>query len=243
MSSTEGDPALDVLHQDVDLCAVLKPGGMPVQPDPTGSPSAIEVATRQRGAERLWLVHRLDRPVAGVLLFARNAKAAAGLDAQFRSNSVDKRYWALVEGRFEVALDRNSYGYLELKHHLQHDTKAKRARVAGPGDKGAREVIIHVRPLAFGVRYTLVEVVPQSGAFHQIRAQLAATGHPIKGDVKYGARRGASDRSIALFARSLEFVHPTTGKSMRLEAPAPQTPPWDVLVRSAIDAAGTERDR
>jgi 23S rRNA pseudouridine1911/1915/1917 synthase len=229
---------MEVLHQDADLCAVLKPAGMPAQPDPTGSPSAIELATRQIVTERLWLVHRLDRPVAGVLLFARNAKAAAGLDAQFRSNAVDKRYWALVEGRFEVAHDRNSYGYSELKHHLRHDTKAKRARIANLGDNGAREVIIRVRQLAFGDRYTLVEVVPQGGAFHQIRAQLAAAGHPIKGDVKYGARRGTSDRSIALFARSLEFVHPTTGKPMRLEAPAPQTPPWDVLVRSAMDAAG-----
>ncbi|MBX2980399.1 MAG: RluA family pseudouridine synthase [Flavobacteriales bacterium] len=240
MSSTEGAPALEVLHQDVDLCVVLKPGGMPAQPDPTGSPSAIEVATRQSGAERLWLVHRLDRPVAGVLLFARNAKAAAGLDAQFRSNSVDKRYWALVEGRFELDAERSTYGYTELKHHLRHDTKAKSARVAAPGERGARAVVIHVRPMAFGDRYTLVEVVPQGGAFHQIRAQLAAAGHAIKGDVKYGARRGASDRSIALFARSLEFIHPSSGKTMRLEAPAPQAPPWDTLVRSAMDAKGTE---
>lgn len=193
---------------------VNKPAGMPVQPDPTGTPDLLSAVRAMHPGEVIGLPHRLDRPVSGAVLFGRTEEALQALNRLFRERAVLKTYLAVVAG----AVDTD----LTLEHMLQHDPKAHRARVS---DRGV-PVSLALRPLMRGDHYTLLEVRPQGGAFHQIRAQLAAAGHPIKGDVKYGARRGERDRSIALHAWSIALQHPFTGAALRVEAPVPDTPTW-----------------
>jgi 23S rRNA pseudouridine1911/1915/1917 synthase len=130
---------------------------------------------------------------------------------------VEKTYLAIVEGRPDEEGD--------LVHHLEHAGGSRKARVMD----GAGNARLHFRSWAAGERYTLLEVVPQGGVFHQIRAQLAASGHPIKGDVKYGARRGEPDRSIGLHAWRMAFPYPSTGERVMVEAPLPSRSIWPVL--------------
>ena len=216
MSST--DP-LPILYQDEFLCIVNKPAGMPSQPDPTGDPSVLDRLKEQLGSASIGLVHRLDRPVSGVMLFALDPETLRLMNDQFKQRAVQKTYHAIVEGRPE-------WKGTELRHSLKHDAKAKKSRAA----EGGEEAILHARLLAQGDRFALIEVKPQGGAFHQIRAQLAAAGHPIKGDVKYGARRGEKDRSIALHARSLSFHHPATDKLVEVTAPHRSDGIWLPLI-------------
>jgi len=224
MSSTEAPASISILFGDAYLLAVNKPAGMPAQPDPTGDPDLMSVLAAQCGGRIPGIVHRLDRPVSGVVLFALDEGTLAALNALFRERSVLKRYWAIVEG----VVHNEEWSLLE--HHLAHDTKAKRARVFKGGGSPEDLARLRIRTLATGSRYTLLEVEPEGGAFHQIRAQLAAFGHAIKGDVKYGARRGERDRSIALHARSVSFEHPITGQHIVVKAPAPAGPLWNALI-------------
>ncbi len=203
-----------MLWGDAHLLAMHKPAGMPVQADPTGAPDLLSAVRMLHPGEAIGLPHRLDRPVSGVVLFSRTTEALQALNRLFRERAVQKTYLAVVAGA--VNSDRT------LEHTLLHDAKAHRARVSDHGVP----VSLMLRPVLRGDRYTLVEVRPQRGAFHQIRAQLAAAGHPIKGDVKYGARRGERDRSIALHAWSIAMQHPFTGEALRVEAPLPDTPTW-----------------
>lgn len=228
MSSIEGAVAPVVLFQDAWIVAVAKPSGVPVQPDPTGDADLLGSVRGALGDPSIGLVHRIDRPVSGVVLFSRGLEAPALLHAMFRERRMEKCYWAIVEGK--VAQEEP----LALEHGLVHDPRSRRARVVPvPQGEAAR---MRVRVLAPGDRYTLVEVVPEGGAFHQIRAQLGAWGHPIKGDVKYGARRGERDRSIALHARSLRFQHPVTGTAIVLEAAPPSGGAWPVMLALSATA-------
>jgi 23S rRNA pseudouridine1911/1915/1917 synthase len=228
MSSTEGAPdSIEVLLLDEHLCAVWKPAGMPVQPDHTGDPSLLDRVSQQIDDPRLALVHRLDRPVSGVVLFARSSLATKALNEQFRDRRVEKRYWAIVEGTPVVPEGQE---WTTIEHLLLHDTKAKRSKVLHSFRDGAAMARLKFKILGGGERLSLLEVVPEGGAFHQIRAQLSAMGHSIRGDVKYGARRSEKDRSIALHARSLVFQHPSTLETVRVEADAPQSSVWNALL-------------
>ncbi len=224
MSSTEA-AALHVLHKDAWCIAVSKAAGVPVQPDPTGDLDLLGRVRSELHEPQVQLVHRIDRPVSGVVLFARDADALPQLHALFRDRGVTKVYWAIVEGKADATEP------IVLEHTLQHDAQAHKARVSSIASRLPSRT--RVRALAYGDNYTLVEAVPAGGAFHQIRAQLAAWGHPIKGDVKYGARRGEKDRSIALHARSLRFKHPITDAEVYIEAVAPSITPWSDLVAAA----------
>ncbi len=215
---------IPVLLNDSWLLAVSKPASMPVQPDLTGDTDLLTLLRRARKEPGLELAHRIDRPVSGVVLLARTAEANSALHALFRERRMEKRYWAIVEGRVEAS-------QAELRHRLAHDARKHKAIISKAAE--GEESCTRVRVLAQGDRYALVECVPEGGAFHQIRAQLAAWGHPIKGDVKYGARRGEKDRSIALHAREVRFVHPFTGSDMCLEAPAPVHGIWLLLCAAA----------
>lgn len=222
MSSTDGN-ALNVLFKDAWCIAVWKPAGVPVQPDTTGDRDLLSMMRSDLREPAVQLVHRIDRPVSGVVLFARDADALPALHAIFRDRGVEKIYWAIVEGKVDQP------EAIVLEHTLQHDAQAHKARVMEvPSRSPSRS---RVRSISNGDRYTLVEVMPVGGAFHQIRAQLAAWGHPIKGDVKYGARRGEKDRSIALHARSICFKHPITHAEVRIEAPAPSSALWPSLLK------------
>ena len=224
-SNTEG--GLRILHQDADVLAVLKPAGMPSQPDPTGDPDVAAVLQEQVGGEVLQVAHRLDRPVQGVLLLGRTASGLRGLNEAFAQGMVRKCYLALVEGHPPPPATE---AWSVLEHHLQRDGRNRKAvRSQGSGDA----LRLRYRCRAMGDRLSLLEVMPEGGAFHQIRAQLAAAGMPIRGDVKYGARRGLPDRSIGLFAWTVELDHPVTGDPLRVQAPFPQQAPWPAMLALA----------
>ncbi|MBK9148933.1 MAG: RluA family pseudouridine synthase [Flavobacteriales bacterium] len=216
--------SIPVLFSDPWLLAVCKPAGMPVQADPTGDEDLLTLLRRERKELALELAHRIDRPVSGLVLLARTAEANTALQSLFRERRMDKRYWAIVEGRVEVV-------QAELRHGIAHDARRHKAIVSKTAE--GEEAVTRARLLAQGDRYALVECLPEGGAFHQIRAQLAAWGHCIMGDVKYGARRAMKDRSIGLHARSLRFTHPFTNAEVLVEAPSPSTMPWPALVSMA----------
>ncbi len=221
------DP-VEVLWSDAHFVVVQKPAGLPVQADKTGDPSVLDVITAQWGSEGSTqlpgLPHRLDRPVTGALLLTRTAEALAAINMLFSRHAVRKTYWAIVSG---VPAASGVW-----KHRLIQDPKTHKAYVARP-EQEATDAELQFECLAQGDRYALLKLEPKGGSFHQMRAQCAAAGHPIKGDVKYGARRGEPDRSIALHARSLEFRHPFSGARQFIEAPAPSTPLWKALLSKA----------
>jgi len=213
-----------LLFSDAHMLAINKPSGVPSQPDATGDPCVTDLL----GMDGLGIPHRLDRPVSGVLVIARTPEALRSLNAAFAEQRVDKTYLAIVEGRME--------GEAVLEHLLVHDTRTHKAQVVTTMRKGAMHALLRAKVLVQGDRYTLVEVMPEGGRFHQIRAQLAAAGHPIKGDVKYGARRGEPDRSIALHAQALDLVHPITNMPLHVEAPVPTTGLWPKLLPPRAEA-------
>jgi 23S rRNA pseudouridine1911/1915/1917 synthase len=223
MSST--DTQISVLYKDEFLCIVNKPPGIPSQPDPTGDVSIPELLQRQLGLSWIGLVHRLDRPVSGAMLFALDHETLQLLNDLFRKREVKKTYRAIVEGRPE-------WRSTKLETWLKHDQKSRKARNIGTGIGEKAE--LNVTLLAQGDRYALVEIVPLGGLFHQIRAQLSAAGHPIKGDVKYGARRSEREegaRSIALHAHSLSFHHPATDEFIEAIAPDRTDGIWPVMLQ------------
>lgn len=211
---------VEILFQDDQLIAVNKPGGVAVQADKTGDPHLLDLlADHFPDAAQLGIPHRLDRPVSGVLILTRTAQSLARMNALFASRQVLKQYWAIVAGNPPAA------GVWE--HRLSHDARAHKARVLE--DDAAEACRLRFTRLAQGDRYALLELIPEGGRFHQLRAQCAAAGHPIKGDVKYGARRGEKDRTIALHARSLAFAHPFTGAETKILA-EPPGPLWTSLL-------------
>ncbi|MBL7775132.1 MAG: RluA family pseudouridine synthase [Saprospiraceae bacterium] len=204
-----------ILFQDSLLLAVNKPAGMPAQPDPTADLSALNWAADRCG-QALHPVHRLDRPASGVLLLAKTAAAMTALQQQFQAHSIEKDYLAVVSAPPEPP-------EATLVHFLQKNTAKNRVFANPDARKGSQRAELSYRLLGSSDRYHLLHVRLLTGRQHQIRAQLAAIGCPIRGDVKYGARRGNPDRSIALHAWRLAFEHPGTGAWLQLEAPLPDT--------------------
>lgn len=231
---------LDVLHLDNHLLVVNKPAGLLVQADATGDVDLLTLGKaflKERfdkpGNVFLGLVHRLDRPVSGVVVLARTSKAAARLSAQFRERDPDKRYLALVEGRLEGEGER-----------VDHLAKVDRTvRVVKPSHPEAKRAALRWRVLATdrmkGGAVTLVEVELLTGRAHQIRAQLAAMKHPILGDLRYGAARPFDGRNLALHSYALTIEHPTRREAMTFRAQPPAT--WrgyfDAVVRETVEQA------
>jgi len=218
-------PELVVLHEDNHVLAVDKPAGLLSQADLTGDLDVLTLARRmiklrdaKPGNVYLGLVHRLDRPVAGVMILAKTSKAAARLSRQLRDRAMRKTYRAVVEGSPEP-------GEAELRHRLVRDRDARRTRVASP-DETAREAVLGYRVLASRGDASLVEVDLVTGLPHQIRAQLAAAGHPVFGDRKYGGARRVADGRVALHARSIEFEHPVRRERVIVESRTPAWWPW-----------------
>ncbi len=217
---------LEVLHLDPHILVVNKPGGLPSIADKTGDACLLDRVRAHFVADTsLELPHRLDRPVSGALVIARSREALVGMNALFASRSVAKRYWAVVHG---TPPDSGSW-----RHHLVHDARTHRSRIAP--DQGGAVAELSFRKLAQGDRYALLELSPVGGVFHQLRAQCSAAGFPIKGDVKYGARRGEPDRTVALHAHTLSFVHPIDGGSLNIIAPPPRKPIWDALAALVVN--------
>jgi len=216
-------PPLDVLYEDNHLLAVAKPAGLATMGTPGGTPSLIEVARQyvrlkyaKPGNVYLGVMSRLDAPVTGVVLLARTSKAASRLTEQFRSHTVEKVYWAVVEGRMTPASG-------DCDDWLRHDDRHRRVRIAGPDQPGAKRALLRYLLLRPAGGDSLLEVEPVTGRKHQIRIQLARRGHPILGDRKYGSRRRWPS-GIALHAKRLVVVHPVGGEPVAIEAPLP--PSW-----------------
>ena len=212
---------LDVLYKNNQFLVCNKPAGVPVQSDQTGDPSFQEEVEKYC-KHQVHLVNRIDRPVSGVVLFAKSAAAMTALTEQFRQRSIEKTYLAIVEGAPEAA-------EATLTHYLTHRGGKHKSSVSTTPDAQAEEAVLGYKILSRGERYTLLLVQPQTGRHHQIRAQLSAIGCPVKGDVKYGARRGNPDRSIDLHAWKLKFEHPVSAEVIEVEAPLPEGKLWAAL--------------
>lgn len=217
---------LEILYADNHLLAVNKPAGVLSQGDRSGDPSLLETARawikdryRKPGNVYLGLVHRLDRPVAGVMLFARTSKAAGRLSAAFREGRVQKSYHAVVAGVPQPACGT-------LDHWLLKSARQRRSRVVAADTPGARRAVLDYEVRASTETAALMTVRLHTGRSHQVRVQLAEIGHPILGDRKYGAAAPLADESIALFACRLTVPHPTRDDTVRIEAPAPPGWPW-----------------
>ncbi len=220
---------MDVLYEDNHLIIVNKCVGEIVQGDKTGDEPLSETIKRylkekyaKPGNVFCGVTHRLDRPVSGVVVFARTGKALERMNRMFAEHGVEKRYWAIVSGRPEQTEGR-------LEHYLVRNEKMNKSFAYGSMRPGAKRAVLTYRLLSVGERYSLLEINLETGRHHQIRCQLAAIGLPIKGDLKYGARRSNPDGGISLHARSVEFVHPVSRELIHVEAPAPQDSLWQSL--------------
>lgn len=213
-----------VLFADNHLLAVNKPAGLLSQDSGTGLPNLedwarewVRVEKVKTGNVFLNAVHRIDRAVSGVVLFARTSKALSRLNEDIRRRNCKKIYHALVEGAPPRSADT-------LVHWLSHEHH--RAEVCGEGDAGAQRAALSYRTLSNCDQLTLLEVDLETGRYHQIRAQLSAIGCPIAGDEKYGAKLKSENGDIALHHRRLEVVHPTLKERLVIEAPYPADSPW-----------------
>jgi 23S rRNA pseudouridine1911/1915/1917 synthase len=211
---------LHVLYEDNHLLAVAKPAGLPTMGTPGDRPTLLALAKEyvkrryaKPGNVYLGVMSRLDAPVTGVALLARTSKAARRLTDQFRSHTVDKQYWAIVEGHIEP--EEGS-----LVNWLGQDERHRRMHIVGPTLAGAKEARLSYRRLGELDCGSWLEVRLDTGRKHQIRLQLAHCGHPVLGDRKYGSRV-AFPQGIALHARRLAISHPTTGVRLEFEAPLP----------------------
>ena len=211
-----------ILYEDNHVIAVFKPAGVLVQGDASGEPTLMDAVKlwlvkkyRKPGNVFLGLVQRLDRPVAGVIVFARTSKAASRLSEQIRSRTIEKTYHALVEGGVAPESRRLVHWLSEEDGFVSaHDEPA-------PGRKEAR---LGLRVLRRGQATTLLEIDLETGRKHQIRVQLARAGHPIVGDSRYGARMSWPRPGIALVAHRIRFRHPTQDRELSIELPAALDP-------------------
>ena len=215
-----------VIYEDNHLLIVNKSAGILVQGDITGDVPLVELCKeyigkkyKKPGAVFLGVVHRIDRPVSGIVVLARTSKSLERMNALFRENKTKKTYWAITEKRPPTQTGH-------LIHWLAKDEK-KNKTTAYPGETaGALRSELSYEVIAQRENQWLIRVNPVTGRPHQIRVQLAYIGCPIKGDMKYGAAKPLEDGSIALHARKLEFIHPVRKEPMGVEAPLPDGACW-----------------
>jgi 23S rRNA pseudouridine1911/1915/1917 synthase len=219
------NPAIEILYEDNHILGISKPSGLLAQGDRTGDVTALVLARaylkdryHKPGRVFLGLVQRLDRPVSGVMVFARTSKAASRLTRAFRDRAVDKTYLAVVVGAMRPDQGELS-GLVERAH--------TRSRMASEPTPRSREAALEFRVLARDPEFSLVEVRPRTGRHHQIRLQLSAAGHPIAGDLKYRARQALPDRAVALHAARLRFAHPVRGDVVEISTPPRDVFPWN----------------
>jgi 23S rRNA pseudouridine1911/1915/1917 synthase len=221
---------LQVLFEDNHVIIINKRPGDIVQGDKTGDMPLSEVVKEfikdkynKPGNVYLGVVHRLDRPTSGIVLFAKTSKALPRLNKLFADKEAKKTYWAIVKNIPEKTSDT-------LVHWLRRNTKQNKSYANKKEVPESKKAILAYRLLKKLDRYALLEIDLKTGRHHQIRSQLSSIGSPIKGDLKYGFDRSNTDGSIHLHARSLQFVHPVNKETITVVAPPPKDPIWDACI-------------
>jgi len=219
-----------ILFEDNHLLVVNKLPSEIVQGDKTGDeplPERIKSFLKEKyqkpGNVFCGVVHRLDRPTSGVVVFAKTSKALERLNTQFREKETNKTYWAIVENK-----PKEPKG--SLRDYLKKNETQNKSYVVNENSPGAKLALLNYELLASSANYHLLEVTIETGRHHQIRAQLSKIGCVIKGDLKYGAKRANKDASIGLHARSLRFLHPTTKEEITIVANPPADAVWDFFM-------------
>ena len=220
---------MEVIYEDNHLIAVNKTCREIVQGDKTGDQPLSEMLKAwlkkkyaKPGNVFIGVAHRLDRPVSGVVLFAKTSKALARLNTMFRDGKVKKTYWAIVKNRPPKDED-------EVVNWLVRNENQNKSFAFDNERPGAKKAILHYRLVAASDRYFLLEIDLKTGRHHQIRCQLAHLGCPIRGDLKYGYSRSNRDGGISLHARSASFIHPVSQLPVQIVAPGPDDPLWRAL--------------
>lgn len=217
-----------ILYGDNHILVAVKPQNVPSQADDSGDPdflSQLKQYVKQKynkpGEAYLGLVHRLDRPTGGVMVFARTSKAAARLSVQLKTGEMHKTYAAIVSADIPPAA--------ELRDYLKKDPKTNTSRIVPADAPGAKLAILQYETIQRAGGYALLSVRLQTGRSHQIRVQLAHTGAPLAGDVRYG---GAPCEKLCLWAHMLSFIHPITKEPLTFSAPLPGYAPWTLFEQS-----------
>lgn len=218
-----------IIYEDNHLIAINKRSGEIVQADKTGDHPIgfylrefLKQKYNKPGEVFVGVVHRLDRPVSGVVLFAKTSKGLERMNQLFRERATKKIYWAIVEKKPEKPEGK-------LIHYLIKNEKQNKSYASSTPKPGHLICELDYKLLASSERYHLLEVNPLTGRHHQIRVQLSTMGCIIKGDLKYGAKRSNPDGSICLHARRLEFIHPVKKEPVVIEAPVPEDNLWKAM--------------
>jgi len=226
MRSTKDN--LEVLFEDNHLIIINKKVGDIVQGDKTGDKPLSDVVKEyiaktygKPGKVFLGVVHRLDRPTTGVVIFAKTSKALERMNKMLREKTIEKTYWALVEGQSEENTET-------LHHYLRKNPKNNKSTAYSKEGKDCKKATLHYKTLLRLDNYSLLEVNLETGRHHQIRCQLSVTGYPIKGDLKYGSKRSNKNGGIHLHAKKIKFVHPVKKEEITVQAPLPNDPLWDI---------------
>jgi len=224
MPSTKDN--LKILFEDNHLIIVNKQSGDIIQGDKTGDTPLSEIVKEyikekynKPGNVFLGVVHRLDRPTTGVVVFAKTSKALERFNKMLRDKTVNKTYWAVVKNKPTKEIDT-------LTGYLKKNPKNNKSTSYSSEIEGSKKATLHYKTLKSLDNYHLLEVDLETGRHHQIRCQLAAIGSPIKGDLKYGFNRSNKDASIHLHARKIEFIHPVTKETILITAPTPNEVIW-----------------
>lgn len=232
-----------VIYEDNHIIVVYKESGEIVQGDKTGDVPLSDIVKKyikekymKPGNVFLGVVHRLDRPVYGLVLFARTSKALPRLNRMFQNKEgeegVRKTYWAIV-AKTEEKASKNAEllpdGFTRLTHWLSRNEKQNKSYAYEHERPGTKNAMLDYKVIGSSDRYMLVEIRLLTGRHHQIRCQLAKIGLPIKGDLKYGAPRSNPDGSISLLSRKMEFTHPVSKEQVSITAPVPEDKLWQIL--------------
>ena len=226
---------LRVLYEDNHLIVVNKRNSDIIQSDASGDRTLDDVVKsyikhkyNKPGKAFIGLIHRLDRPVSGVIIYARTTKALSRMVNQFRFREVQKTYWAVVKNPPPKLED-------SIVNYMIKDPKKNKSFVKHHEAKNHKESELSYKVIGQGNHYTFVEVYPKTGRHHQIRATLADLGCPIKGDIKYGFKRTNKNASIHLHSRRIDFIHPVRKEPITIFAPPPEDPLWDEFLRCSMD--------
>ena len=218
---------MTVVYEDNHIVVVNKTSSEIVQGDKTGDTPLSEMVKQylkekynKPGNVFIGVTHRLDRPVSGLVVFAKTSKALPRLNEMFRNGEVKKTYWAIVK-----ECPKETEG--ELVHYLVRNEKQNKSYAYDKEVKNSKKAVLHYKLIGHSQNYYLLEVDLKTGRHHQIRCQLAKMGCPIKGDLKYGSPRSNPDGSICLHARTVQFVHPVSKEMIRLTAPVPEGNLWN----------------